>query len=268
MPFFSWLDLAKIFHKFRREFRSICLKEIVKEEYHKWHSQYFEHEFEMLVFGSGGHPLIIFPALNESFFELKDNGIIESASNLLDSGKIKIYCPQSIDYLTWNNRSIAPADRAKSYTGYENVVLFDIIDFARHETGKEKAALAGFNFGAYHAANISFKHPDLVDALICLDGIFDIKNFLDGYYDDNCYFNNPPDYLPGLKDNWYLDRIKKIKIILEAGEINQNSRQTKIISGLLDSKDVGHKLDFRPNFGDDWDFWCEVFPQYLQQIFE
>ncbi|MCL5029957.1 MAG: esterase [Bacteroidetes bacterium] len=239
----------------------------MKEEYHKWHSQYFEHEFEMLVYGQDGFPVIIFPTLNGTFYELKDNGIIESVSNLLDAGKIKIYCPQTIDYLIWNNFSIAPVDRAKSYVGYENVVLFDIIDFAKHETGGEKVALSGFGFGAYHALNTSFKHPDKVNHLICIDGLFDIKQFLENYYDDNCYFNNPPDYLPGLKDDWYLNRIKSINIFLAAGESDENLEQNKKISGLLNLKDVNHLLDIRPGTIHDWQLRCDIFREYMNQIF-
>ncbi len=221
----------------------------------------------MLVFGHDGYPVILFPTLNGSFHEIKDTGIITSVSNLLDSGKIKIYCPESIDSLTWNNFSISPEDRAKSYTGYENVVLFDIIDFAKHETGKEKAALAGFDFGAYHALNISLKHPDKVDHLICIDGYFDIKKFIENYYDDNCYFNNPPDYLPGLNDDWYLDRIRSINIFLAAGESDENLEQNKKISGLLNLKDVNHLFDIRPGTIHDWQLRRDIFREYMNQIF-
>ncbi len=239
----------------------------LKEEYHKWHSQYFEHEFEMLVFGHDGFPVIVFPTLNGTFFELKDNGIVESVSNLLDAGKIKIYCPQSIDYLTWNNFSIAPVDRAKSYTGYENVALFDIINFAVHETSMEKVALAGFDFGAYHALNISLKHPDKVDHLICIDGLFDIKKFINNYYDDNCYFNNPPDYLPGLNDVWYLDHIRNMKIVFASAETNENIEQGKRISKLLNSKNVNHLFEIYSEYGSNLKVCKQYFSKYLNQFF-
>ncbi len=241
--------------------------DILKEEFYKWNSQYFEHEFEMLVYGHGGYPVIIFPTLNGKYYEAKDNCIIESASDLIETGKIKIYCPETIDYLTWNNFSISPEDRAKSYSGYENVVLFDIIDFAKHETGSERVTLAGFDFGAYHALNISLKHPDKVGHLICIDGSFDIKKFIDNYYDDNCYFNNPPDYLPGLNDDWYLEKIKTMKIILGIGELDDSFGQNKRISGILNSKNINHQFDIYPNAGHDWELWGEIFANYLNEIF-
>ena len=31
-----------------------------------------------------------------------------------------------------------------------------------------------------------------------MSGAFDIKSFMHGYYDNNVYFNNPVDFVPGL----------------------------------------------------------------------
>ena len=41
-----------------------------------------------------------------------------------------------------------------------------------------------------------------------MSGAFDIHQFLDGYYDDDCYFNNPPDFIPNLTDDWFLSRYR------------------------------------------------------------
>src|SRR6266699_259507 len=52
-------------------------------------------------------------------------------------------------------------------------------------------AVCGASLGAYHAANIAFRHPDAVSHLISLSGSFDVSSFFDGYHDDNIYFNSP-----------------------------------------------------------------------------
>ena len=65
-----------------------------------------------------------------------------------------------------------------------------------------RVAVCGASLGAYHAANIAFRHPDAVSHLISLSGAFDISSFFDGYYDDNIYFNSPYDYLPNIDDPW------------------------------------------------------------------
>ncbi len=240
----------------------------MKEEYHKWHSQYYEREFEMLVFGHDGYPVILFPTSKGKYFENKDFGLVGSAAKLLDEGRIKIYCPDSIDEESWYNYSIHPSDRVKSHNGYENVILYDVIEFAKHETGRQKVAVGGCSFGGYHAANIAFRHPDRVGYLFSMSGCFDIKQFVMGYYDDNCYYNNPPDYLPELKDEWYLSRIKEMGIILGTGEWDMCLDENKRLSNILSGKGISHWLDIRQGAGHDWQWWREMLPAYLEKIHE
>lgn len=220
----------------------------------------------MLVFGHDGLPIVMFPTSKGRYFEYKDFELIDSASWFLENGKIKIYCPDSFDHESWYNYAIHPADRVKSHIGYENLILHDVVGFARHETGSKKVALGGCSFGGYHAANFAFRHPNLVSSLISLGGSYDIKQFIYGYYDDNCYFNNPPDYLPNLNDNWYLSHLKKMGIVLGTGEWDMCLDENKKLSDILFSKGVNHWLDVRPGTGHDWHWWREMFPAYLSEI--
>jgi len=238
----------------------------VKEEYHKWFTEYLSCEFEMLVFGHDGYPVILFPTSQGRYYENKDFQLIDSVAHLLDAGKLKIYCPDSIDSDSWYNYSIHPADRVKTHNGYENAILNDVIEFAKYDSGRDKVGLAGCSFGAYHAANIAFRHPDKVSNLICMGGSFNIKQFIMGYYDENCYFNNPPDYLPNLDDQWYLERIKQMGIILGTGENDMCKDENIRLSEILNQKGILHWLDLRPGTGHDWPWWREMFPQYLEKI--
>lgn len=220
----------------------------------------------MLVFGNEGIPVIVFPTSQQRYYELKDQKLIESAAGLIDSGKIKIYCPDSVDSDSWYNNSIHPSDRVKTHIGYENLILNDVIEFAKHDTGMKKVTLAGCSFGAYHAANISFKYPDKVSNLICMGGCFDIKQFIFGFYDDNCYFNNPPDYMPNLNDKWYLNNIKQINIILGTGEWDMCLDESLKLSKILKDKNIKHLIDVRKGAGHDWPWWRQMFPEYLSKI--
>ncbi len=238
----------------------------VKEEYHKWRSQFVDREFEMLAFGYAGYPVILFPTSRARYFQAKDFGMIDAASELINAGKVKIFCPDSLDNETWYNTSAHPAERVKNHIIYENLILKEVIDYAIYESGFKKVALSGCSFGGYHAVNISLKHPDRIGYLFTMGGASNIKRFLDGYYDDNCYFNNPPDYLPNLKDEWYLDRIKQIKIIFGTGDNDMCLEENKILSEVLTTKQIPHELDLRKDTGHDWKWWKEMFVEYLNKI--
>ncbi|MDV7399400.1 hypothetical protein RZS08_48760, partial [Arthrospira platensis SPKY1] len=108
--------------------------------------------------------------------------------------------------------------------------------------------MAGASFRGFHAANFAFRHPELVSHLFTMSGSFDIKSFMDGYYDDNVYFNNPVDFLPGLNhpDLW------KMKIVLGTSEWDICLEANKRLSGILKNKGVEHWLDIRGWQPHDW----------------
>ena len=238
----------------------------MKEEYFKWYSYYLNRDFEMLVFGYTGYPVILFPTAKGHYYENKDFGLIDSASDLIEEGKIKIYCPVSADTQSWYDYSIQPAERVLKHIAYEDTILHDVLGYIKHDTGRERVAAAGCGFGAYHAANLAFRHPDLISHIFCMGGIFNIKQFIFGYYDDNCYFNNPPDYLPNLADEWYLDRFRGMEIILGTGDQDTSMNENIYLSKILNRKEIKHWLDIRKGAGHYWSSWKEMFPEYLSRI--
>ena len=240
----------------------------MQEHYHKWYAQYLSHDMEMLVFGHAGFPVVLFPAASGRYYEAKDMGLINSAAQLIDEGKIKIYCPDSIDSETWYNYSIEPGDRVKTHSAYEQSVLNDVIEFAKFESERKTVAVAGCDFGGYHAMNIAFRHPDTISYLFSMGGFFDIKRFIYGFYDDNCYYNNPPDYMSNLTDGWYLERIQNIEIILGIGEWDEHFGENKNLSDILSLKDINNWLDTWKWAGHDWQWWNQMFPKYLSRINE
>ncbi|MBN1302769.1 MAG: esterase family protein [Melioribacteraceae bacterium] len=220
----------------------------------------------MLVFGHAGYPVILFPTSRGRYFENKDFGLIGSAHQMINDGRVRIYCPDGIDRESWYNYSIHPADRVKTHMAYERLILHDVIDFAIYETNSSKVAVAGCSFGGYHAANIAFRNPNKVSYLFSMSGAFNIKQFIMGYYDDNCYFNNPPDYIPGITDQVYLDQIKSMGIILGAGEHDICLDDNKQFSSMLNEKGIPHWLDIRIGANHDWPVWHGMFPYYLSRI--
>ena len=173
---------------------------VIQEEYYKWHSPSIDRDFEMLVFGHGGQPVILFPTSKGSYYQNKDQGMIDCVREDLENGKIRIYCPASIDADSWYNKSVHPSVRAYNHTRYDKLVADEIVRQAQRETGYAKIATAGCSFGGYHAVNFAFRHPDLTSYCFPMSGAFDIRQFMDGYYDDNVFYNNPADFIPGDND--------------------------------------------------------------------
>ena len=95
-----------------------------------------------------------------------------------------------------------------------------------------------------------------------MSGVFDIRSFTDGYYDDNVYFNNPVDFIPGATD----PALWQLGIVLGTAEHDICRGQNEWMSRLLAAKSIPHWLDIRPGREHDWPVWKEMFPQYLALI--
>lgn len=216
----------------------------------------------MLIFGESGYPVIIFPTSMGSYSQNKDFHLIDSVSWYVDRGFIKIFTPASIDNESWYNKNIHPADRAKNHLLYDRFVMEEVVQPAMRDTGHSKVALAGCSFGAYHATNFGFRHPEVTGYIINMGGAFDIKDKVNGYYDDNVYFNNPPDYLPGLND----PRIKDIGLIFGTGTHDMCMDANIEMSKMLDAKGIPYFLDIRQDAAHDWPVWREMFPSYIQML--
>ena len=234
----------------------------MKEEYFKWHSPHLDRDIEMLTYGHAGHPVIIFPSTMGRYYESKDFKLIESVRWFVENGLVRLYCPDSLDRLSWYNREVHPSVKVLNHIQYDKLIRWEIVETIRQHTGSPRVAVAGASFGGYHAANFAFRHPDVVSHLISMSGAFDIRSFMQGYFDDNVYFNNPVDYLPGLNhpDLW------RMKIILGTSEWDICRPANEQLSGILQSKGVQHWLDMRGQQQHDWQLWREMFPHYLSLL--
>lgn len=230
-----------------------------KEEFFQWYSPNLGMDMKMLVFGHSGYPVILFPTTMGRYFENKDRGLVDSARWYLENGMIQIFCPDSINDLSWYNKGVHPARRVYNHTWYDKMMLEEVVDRIRFNTSSGKVAVAGPSFGGYHAANFAFKHPERVSHMISMSGAFDIRSFMDGHYDNNVYFNNPVDYLPGLDHG----DMYRMNIILGTSEWDICKSDNEHFSYLLHQKGINHWLDMRGWVKHDWPLWKEMFPHYL-----
>lgn len=216
----------------------------------------------MLIFGHAGYPVVLFPTSMGSYRENRDFKLIDSARWYIEQGLIRIYCPDSVDKLSWYNKGVHPYQKVRNHIWYDKMICHEIVEKVRHHTGVGKVVVAGCSFGAYHAANFAFRHPGYVSHLFCMSGAYDIKSFMDGQYNEDIYFNNPPDYLPSLNDAelWNMD------IVLGTSDsdicLDANIKMSKTLS----YKHLNHWLDIRHNASHDWPIWRQMFPHYLSRI--
>jgi len=234
----------------------------LKERYHRWYSNQLNCEMQMLEFGDRGYPVVLFPTSMGRYHENKDFGLIDSVSWYINEGLIRIYCPDSVDHLSWYNRSVHPAQRVQNHIWYDEMLVKELFPHIQQASGVDRFALAGCSFGGYHAANAGFKHPEFVKYIFAMGAKFDIKSQLDGYYDDNVYFNNPPDFVPSSSNPWLND----LHVVLGTGNYDICLDANIKFADILRQKGQRHWLDIREGANHDWPAWKGMFSHYLSLI--
>jgi len=232
------------------------------EHYHKWYSPSLNRDIEVLAFGTRGYPVILFPTSMGHYYENKDFKLIDSVTWFLDEGLVKIYCVDGIDEMSWYNKNIHPADRARNHHWYDQMLLNELVPLAQRETGVWRVATAGCSFGGYHATNFAFKHPEVVKYVFNMGAAFDIRNQVDGHYDDYVYFNNPMDFLPNAQNEFFQDMI----VVLGTGTRDMCWNANERMAEILRNKGINHWLDIRKDAEHDWPAWRQMFPHYLSLI--
>ena len=217
---------------------------------------------DLLIFGHGGTPILAFPSSMGRFYEWEDFGMVSALSAQLENGHNQLICVDSVDAESFYNKGVNPYTRIQRHRQYERYILNEVIPSirARHNF----IIGAGASFGAYHAANFVFKQPWQFGKLIAMSGAFDIRSHLDGFYNDDVYFSNPVDYLPGLNDAGTLDTLRHTHIILTTAEHDPCKDANFNLSHLLQEKGIGNTLDFEHGvFGHDWPWWQHAIRKHI-----
>jgi esterase/lipase superfamily enzyme len=218
---------------------------------------------DLLLYGHAGAPIIAFPSSMGRFHEWEDFGMVGALTYQLEHGHNQLICLDSVDGESFYNGWADPYTRIARQKQYEGYVLEEVMPFVRDRAQNDFVIATGASFGAYHAANFVFKQPWQFGKLIAMSGSFDIRSFMDGFYDDNVYFSNPVDYLPNLSDSGTLDALRATHVILTAGEHDPCRAGTEYMNHLLHEKGVGPYYEQVNGFGHDWPWWQEQIQRHV-----
>jgi esterase/lipase superfamily enzyme len=243
----------------------------MQTEYHRWFSHRLGRDMGVVVYGHWGAPLLVFPTSGGDEWEMRNMGMIGALADHIDGGRIKVFCVNMNSGDSFYNQGAHPYHRSWMQRMYDEYLREEVVPFVHSHclTGMISITTVGMSLGAYHAANTLFKHPDVIKRCLAISGVYDMRSFMDGMYDDNFYFNNPVDYLANLADPWYYQQLATCDIRIVTGHGPwENSGPSYHLSGILWSKNINHSLDdWGPLGGHDWPYWKHQMREYVWQLF-
>jgi esterase/lipase superfamily enzyme len=232
-------------------------------EYGQWFSPSLGRGMEFLWFGKFGRPVLLFPTSGGRFHENEDFGLTEALSDKVDRGEIQLVCVDSVDGESWYNGGVHPAVKAARHTQYDAYLRNEMVPYIFNRAQRGDLAVYGASFGAYHAANFAARYPDAVSRAICFSGLYDIHQFLNGYWDENCYFHCPTVYIPNMNGEW-VGKLSRVGWVIATGEHDTLVQQNRDFSQLLWSKGIPNHAEFWAGvFGHDWPWWRENLRRFV-----
>ena len=233
----------------------------MKREYHKWFSPSLGREMEMLVFGHGGLPALVFPTSCGRYFEFEDRGMVGAVADKIERGELQLFCVDSVDAESWYNREVSGRWKIARQMQYENYCMTEVLPLMQKLNWSPRRIAMGCSFGGYHAANICLRHPGVFSGFLSMGGAFDTTNFLRGFHDEDVYFNEPMQYLGNA---WDVERWKHGTYVLATGEWDICRGFNEDMARVFASKGIPCKLDV---WGDhskhDWPYWEAMIKTYL-----
>ena len=225
---------------------------------------------ELLIFGHGGAKVLVFPTRDGRFHEYEDIGIVDALSSKINSGQIQLFCVDSLDheslYCFWRH----PADRIRRHMAFEDYILHEVLPLMGSINQHPCTIAHGSSLGAYHAANIAFRHPHLFNKLSAFSGRYDLtlnvesfRDLFDGYHDENIYYHNPSQFLPNLTCEQRLWHLRNMDIVIAIGQADPFLDNNLQLSRILGEKGVNHALHQWGGRAHRASAWRKMAPLYI-----
>jgi esterase/lipase superfamily enzyme len=211
----------------------------VRHEHQQWHSPHLDRDMHVEVFGHAGARVIVFPTTMGTHREWPDRHMHEVLADHLEQGWVQMFCR------------------------YDAYVYHEVLPFSASRNANPFVVTTGASFGAYHAVNFGLRHPEAVQRILGMSGMYDIRHMTGGYTDQNVYACNPVEFIPNEWEQGRLSAMQRQDIILAIGRDDPSYENNAAFSGMLWNKGIGNALRVWDGHAHDWPYWERMVRMYL-----
>ena len=246
----------------------------MKREIITRHSEALDEDMNVIVYGDGGYPVVVFQVRDGKCNTFEDFGMIDALSDYIDDGVLQLFSVDSIDGESWSDEQGDKTLRARRQEDYFKYVTDELVPLVHEVNGTDRRPLAfGCALGATQAALAVFRRPDLFQGCIALSGIYDPKYYFGDWMDSVLYDNSLTAFLPNMsKDHPYVDTYSKRQLVLCVGQGAWEDKGVEDLTVIRDAcreKGIDIWCDF---WGDDvnhdWPWWRKQFRYFIPFVLE
>ena len=223
----------------------------------------------VVSYGHGGRPVLVFPSEQGRATDFADNGMVGAVEELVEAGRVTLYCVESYDGESWAARHLPLEERARRHGAYESWITEQVVP----HIAAPDIITAGCSMGAFHALNFALRRADLFPLALGFSGNYDPSVWHGwGERGDAAYFNNPTEYVANLHGD-HLDWLRgRLSVLLVCGQGQWEDttgalESTRRMAGLLAGKRIRHELDlWGHDVPHDWPSWRAQFACHLPRF--
>ena len=245
--------------------------------YYKEWSTVLGRDMEFKVYGHTGVPVLALPARGGRFFDWENNGMPDAIHELLDGGKIQLFCADAVDGNGLLNADLPQRRRAELQEKYFVYLTMElaprILALNKAEKGT-KIWCAGVDLGAYQAVNCRLRRPNLFAGAVGMGGIYDLSRFWGAENDDLVLRCSPLLYLQenGIANKLALVKAEENSLILCAGQgayEDDAKADTQALADVLKAQGLPAHLElWGGDVSHDWYWWGKMWSLFAPRILE
>lgn len=232
------------------------------------HGEGANRDFDLVVYGSKGQPVIAFPEADASCVCWENNGMVAALADLIEAGTIQLFCVDSLDDESWHATGALDEYRRQNLADWFDFIEHELLAFVgTTSTSRRRPLLVGAGMGAMNVTVALLRKPVAYAGLLALSGTYDVRALVGDWAVPEWLAFSPVDLVANLDPA--SDVVKALKDGQLAFVSGQEGSETGAWSqSLLEERMAALGIDatfelWGYDVSHDWCWWQEMCRQLL-----
>jgi esterase/lipase superfamily enzyme len=235
----------------------------------RWHSDRVQRPVTLARWGTVGRPVLFFPTAGGDAEEIERWQMLDVLAPLIDAGKLKVYSCDSVAGKALVESEGSPQHRMWLQNQFQHYVRHEVVPAIRADCKSPELEIwtAGASFGAFHAAAVLCRWPDVFTRCLAMSGTYALGRFFGTeHFTEDYLVSSPLSFVPSLGGH-HLDVLRTRFIELVSGEGKAEAVwESWGFANVLGRQGIPNHVDsWGPEWPHDWMTWRKMAPKILGQ---
>lgn len=211
--------------------------------------------------------MLVFPTAGGDAEEIERFLMIKALGPLIEAGRIKVYSCDSVGGKAWFDKDKSPEHRMWMQHQYHQYVRHEVVPAIRKDCKSPDIGVwsAGSSIGAFHAAAMVCRFPDVFEKALAMSGTYGIMKWMERDHPTDYFFvSSPLHFVPTLAGR-HLDVLRTRYVHIATGEGKwEDIGESFWLAKVLGEKGIPNYVEsWGPDWHHDWVTWRAMMPKIL-----